>query len=121
MSIESADIEKRLGKAENRITALETAQPYLKDVLERNTKAYESVVSAVHDIKETLCTMNDKIAVQDKQISSVQNDITEIRKKVEEEEDKGKFDIMGFLKQYFPWIIVGIGIVYEIASNYIKF
>ena len=121
MSIESADIEKRLGKAENRITALETERPFLKDVLDRNTKAYESVVSAVQDIKETLCIMNEKMAVQDKQISSVQSDITEIRKKVEEDEDKGKFDIIAFLKQYFPWIIVGIGIIYQIASNYFKF
>lgn len=115
------EIEKRLGKAENRITALETAQPFLKDILERNTKAYEGVCSVIQEIKETLCSMNDKIEAQDKQIGAIKESLSDIKTKVDEAEEKSKFDIRDFLKGYFPWIIVGIGLVYEIASNYLKF
>lgn len=107
------EIEKRLGKVENRVTGLETEMPYLKETIDRNTKATDKLNDTLQALKETLVNItskqkeqDDKLDGEEKKIKEIDERIRVVRAEVEKVDDKGKFDIMLAIQKYFPWLIV---------------
>lgn len=107
------EIEKRLGKVENRVTGLETEMPYLKETIDRNTKATDKLNDTLQALKETLVNItskqkeqDDKLDGEEKKIKEIDERIRAVRAEVEKIDDKGKFDIMLAIQKYFPWLIV---------------
>ena len=107
------EIEKRLGKVENRVTGLETEMPYLNETIDRNTKATDKLNDTLQALKETLVNItskqkeqDDKLDGEEKKIKEIDERIRAVRAEVEKVDDKGKFDIMLAIQKYFPWLIV---------------
>jgi len=115
-----AELEERVGKLENKVTALETAQPYLKDILNRTTMACESMSDAVDSLKTTLVKMDAKIDAQGKKIDSQGEDIKALTDKVESVEDKGKFDILEWVKANWIWLAITATLGIAMAQNYLN-
>lgn len=80
----------------------------------------------------SMVKLNDKMDEQAKKIKEIKADfesankataakLTTVETKVATLEEKGKFDIWGYLKVNFPWIIaiLGMGVLY--ASQFVKF
>lgn len=116
-----AELEERVGKLENRVTAIETAQPYLKDLLDRTTKSQETMVRAVSAIEVTLSKLDNKIDTQGEKIDRQGEDIKKLTTKVDLVEDKGKIDFVGWLKSNWYWIAIVVGMGIYQVSNYVKF
>lgn len=144
------NIYSKIEKINVRLTAIEETRPFLKEIIERNTKTNEELSKTLQEVQTTMVQLNSKMDEQSKTIEAMKIDmekatqvtnerIEEVNRKVqgledkhdhdatlltsevEKLENKGKFDIMEFIKKYFPWIVVGIGYVVFYFSNFIKF
>lgn len=107
------EVEKRLGKVENRVTSLETEMPYLKETIERNTKSTDKLNDTLQALKDTLVEITLKQKEQDAQLTADEERIATMDKKINKAEEKidgldnkGKFDIMLAIQRYFPWLLV---------------
>lgn len=144
------NIYSKIEKINARLTAIEETRPFLKEIIERNTKTNEELSKTLQEVQTTMVQLNSKMDEQSKTIEAMKIDmekaaqatnerIEEVNRKVQGLEDKhdhdatlltsevekleikGKFDIMEFIKKYFPWIVVGIGYIVFYFSNFIKF
>lgn len=116
-----AELEERVGKLENRVTAIETAQPYLRDLLDRTIKSQEAMTEAISSIKTTLVEMNNKIDAQDAKLDERGKEIKAVSEKVDKIEDKGKVDFLGYLKSNWYWIAIVLGLGITQAAQYFRF
>lgn len=112
------DLEKRVGKVENRVTTLETEMPYLKDSIDRNTHSTDKLNLTLDALRDTMKDIGFKTKEQDEKIAANETHINEVEKQVEVIEEKGKFDIWEFLKKNWPWFII---VAAAYGSQYIKF
>ena len=92
------DLERRLGKVENRVTALETAQPYLGQLLNKNIQVCDDLNKAVSSLQITMTQISDSLATQGQQISAIKGDVDTIRRV----DEKGKLDAVLWVKDH--WI-----------------
>lgn len=113
MAVDDVEVEKRLGKVENRVTSLETEMPYLKETIERNTKSTDKLNDTLQALKDTLVEITLKQKEQDAQLTADEERIATMDKKINKAEEKidgldnkGKFDIMLAIQRYFPWLLV---------------
>lgn len=119
------ELEKRMGKAENRITALETAQPYIKELVEQNTHAYKQLAVTMTELQKTMITMEQQLKTQNTKIDGMQKAIEDGHKETQEKvsaiENKGKFDIIAYLKNNWVslsvLICIGLAWVANIATR----
>lgn len=75
----------------------------------------KGVTGALNNLEKALINMNNSILNNDTKIDLVNDKITAIEKKIEKNDEKGKFDIIGFLKSLIPSLLTG-GIVYFILT-----
>ena len=129
----------KINGIDGRLTKLESTRPYLEELIKRNSELTEKSIEsndklseALNDIKITMTVMNDKIDSQGEKLEQMRNEfesaskqtddkIHEIEEKADTFENKTKFDMLAWLKENFPWIIVFVGLGAAIASQYIKF
>lgn len=129
----------KISSIDGRLTKLESTRPYLEELIKRNSELTEKSIEsndklseALHDIKVTMTVMNDKIDSQGEKLEQMKHDfentskqtdnkIQEIEERAETFENKTKFDMLAWLKENFPWIIVFVGLGAAIASQYVKF
>lgn len=125
-------IYSKLNKLDNRITELESTRPFLKEMIERNIASNEKLSQTLVEVQESMIKMNDKMDVQAELIETMRKEFEEanmqtnerieaVDQKVNEIDDRSKFDIMGFFKKNFPWIVVIIGLGIAYASTFVKF
>ena len=121
-------LETRVHELEEKVTRLDTEYPFLKESLDQNTKSYQELNKTIVSFKDTMTTMNLQMATMNNNIQTQKNaldkvvgDVETLKNKVDNVDEKGKFDIFEFFKKYFPWIVVLIGIGVFAASNFIKF
>ena len=125
------------------VASIKTELPYLKDILERNTKANEKLADTLQEVQTSMIRMNEKMDNQSDAIVAMREEfeeasrhtndkidevesrtskkIKDVNNRVNEVEEKGKFDIHLFLKHNWGWImtIIGIGMLY--AAQFVKF
>lgn len=129
----------KISSIDGRLTKLESTRPYLEELIKRNSELTEKSIEsndklsdALHDIKVTMTYMNDKIDSQGEKLEQMKHEfestskqtdskIQEIEERAENFESKTKFDMLAWLKENFPWIIVFVGLGAAIASQYVKF
>lgn len=126
------DYEERISKMERDITEVKTTQTFLKEMLERNTETNEKLVGTLNKVEQSMISINDNLQVQSKEISAIRKELDEttnsfdkkiasVESKVESIDDDGKFNIRLFLKNYFPWIVVTIGIAVNFLSKILSY
>lgn len=122
----------RINKLDNRVTKLETSFPFLEDLIERSTKTNEKLSETMQEVQISMNKMNQKMDAQADALSAMKVDLEESNKKmnehisqvankVEQIEDKGKFDIWQWLKSNFPWIVALVGLGAYSVSQFVKF
>ena len=122
----------RINELDTRVTKLETSYPFLTNLMECSAKMNEKLTATMQEIQISVAKMNDKMDNQSEALKIMKNEsevankkmneqISQVAQKVEKIEDKGKFDIWLWLKTYFPWIAVLVGIGIYSASKFIKF
>lgn len=122
----------KVGKLDARLSKVETSQPFLEEMLERNTTSNEKLVESLHSIQISMVTMNDHMAEQSRTIETMKEESVKanrelndkiglLDRKIVEIDEKGKFDILTYFKKNWPWIItyLGLGAVY--IAQYVKF
>lgn len=125
-------IYSKLNKLDNRITELESTRPFLKEMIERNIASNEKLGETLQEVQESMIKMNDKMDAQAEMIETMRKEFEEANKKtndrigkidekVAEIDNRSKFDMLGFFKKNFPWIVVIIGLGIAYASTFIKF
>lgn len=121
-------LEARVRELEEKVTRLNTEYPFLKESLDQNTKCYQELNKTLISFKDTMTTMNlqmanmnNNIQTQKNALDKVVGDVETLKNKVENVDEKGKFDIREFFKKNFPWIVVLIGVGILAVSNFVKF
>lgn len=121
-------LEARVRELEEKVTRLDTEYPFLKESLDQNTKSYQDLNKTLISFKDTMTTMNLQMATMNNNIQTQKNaldkvvgDVETLKNKVENVDEKGKFDIREFFKKNFPWIVVLIGVGILVVSNFVKF
>lgn len=129
---ENSKIYAKLDDHDHRITQLESTRPFLQDLIERSIKSNEVLTKTMQDVQMSMVKLNDKMDEQVKKIKEMKADfesankataakLTTVETKVTTLEEKGKFDIWGYLKANFPWIIAILGMGALYASQFVKF
>lgn len=133
----------KVNKLDARMTKIESTRPFLEEMIERNIASNEKLASTLQEVQISMVKMNEKMDEQSEALKTMKAEFEEANKKtndkieavdkkatdsiakvdarVEEVEEKGKFDIQLFFKSNWPWItvIIGAGLIY--VSNFVKF
>lgn len=129
---DTSKIHAKLDDHDRRITKLESTWPFLQDLIHRSVKSNEILTQTMQDVQMSMVKLNDKMDEQARGMKEMKADfekankaagekLTAVESKVITLEEAGKFDIRGYLKHNFPWIVVvlGMGVLY--VSQYVKF
>lgn len=122
------DYEQRISKIEQDVTEVKTSQIFLKEMLERNTETNEKLVATLNQVEQSMVSINENLRVQSKEISTIKKEldnttnnfdkkISMVENKIDSIDEEGKFNIRLFLKNYFPWIVVTVGMVANFLSK----
>ena len=107
------ELEERVSRMENRLIKVEAELPHLRESLDRNTKSNEKMTEVLGSLEKTMMQINYKTETQDSEIKENKEEIDKVKVKVEELEEKGKFDISSWIKSNWPWLLItatlGIG------------
>ena len=107
------ELEERVASMENRLTKMETELPHLRESLDRNTKSNDKMTEVLKKKKKTMVEINFKTKAQDNEIKENKEEINKVKTKVEQLEEKGKFDIANWIKSNWVWLAItatlGIG------------
>lgn len=108
-----------------RVTALETKEPILQQMLDRSIASSENLANTLKEVELAMVTLTSKIDTQSNALEEVRQNLDEVNKKTKEHfktidnkinviEEKSKFDIAEYIKKNLPWIIIilGLGITY---------
>lgn len=129
---ETSKIYAKLDDHDHRLTKLESTRPFLQDLIQCSVKSNEILTQTMQDVQMSMVKLNDKMDEQAREMKEMKADfekankttaekLTAVESKVTTLEEAGKFDIWGYLKHNFPWIVVvlGMGVLY--VSQYVKF
>lgn len=133
--VEDKDIDNLYSKVNNldvRMTEIEATRPFLKEMIERSVASNEKLVDTFQEVQMSMVKLNDKMEEQSKALASMKQEfavankktneeLSKVNDKVKEIEEKGKFDIMLFLKANWPWIAVLFGMGTYVISKFVKF
>ena len=137
------NVHERINDISTRLTRVETTQPMLQELMERNIASNERLGETLHEMQTSMALMNSKMDsqtdafnermdAQAEAFEGLKRDMEEAGRKTEEGfqavndrvqgiEDKGKFDIYDYIKSKLPWIIVLLGAGSLVLSEYFKF
>lgn len=114
------------------VAEIKGTQPLLKNMFERNITVQEKLTETLHEVEKSMVSINEKVDAQSKDITSIKEEMDEttnkINHKINKVEDRirtvdeeGKFNIRKFFQNYFPWIVVLVGIGAHFASKLFNF
>lgn len=129
---EISEMKGDISQLQQDVAEIKAIQPTLQKTLERNVEAHEKLVDTLHEIDKSMVSIRNRLEVQSKDIEGIKiemdrtqqnfNDkICSVEQKINAIDEDGKFNIRAFLKNYFPWIVIGVGIIGLLVSNYVKF
>lgn len=93
-----------------RVTELESTRPFMQEMIEREIKVSEKLDATLDAVQLSMVQMNAKMDEQSKAIELLQKNSAESNKKLnnrlDELEEKGKFDFLSYVKANLPTIIL---------------
>lgn len=124
-------IYKRLNNIDKRLVEIESTRPFLKEMVDRNVSVCELLSKTMQEIQLFMQALNEKMETQSTSIKEIQekfnilsdktNDkIDEVSNKIQLVEDKGEFDILQYIKNNWPLILVLIGLGGAYIAKFIK-
>lgn len=97
-----------------RVTELESTRPFMQEMIEREIKVSEKLDATLDAVQLSMVQMNAKMDEQSRAIEMLQKNSVESNKKLnnrlDDLEEKGKFDFLSYVKANLPTIIL-IGVV----------
>jgi chromosome segregation ATPase len=129
---EIAEMKGNISSLQKDVTEIKVTQPLLQKTLEKNIETQEKLSETLHEVQLSLVSIVDQLNVQSHDISDIKKEMDEnrtniysrisnVEEKIDTVDEEGKFNIRGFIKQYFPWIVVIIGVGANLIAKYVKF
>lgn len=121
---EDRDIDtlySKINKLDSRMTEIEATRPFLKEMIERNIESNEKLASTLKEVQLSMIALNHEMKEQSEAISTMKQEFSSVKVKVDSIEEKGKFDIQLFIKSNWPWIMVLLGFGFYTISKLVKF
>ena len=115
------DLYEKTNGIEKKLVEMETNQKHYTDTLEKVADSNMKLIDTLQSMQITFVKMDNKIDEISRDTAETKKQVTGIDCRMKKIEDDGTFNIMQFLKKYFPYIVVGIGVIGLLASPYIKF
>lgn len=116
-----SDLFGKTNRLDRKLAEVEVSLKHYTDVLEAAVESDNKLVETLQSMQITFVKMDGKIDEMSKDIISTKNQVNGIDCRMKKIEDDSRFEIMGFLKKQFPWIVVGLGMLIYWLSKYIKF
>lgn len=129
---EISGVKEAVAELQKDVTEIKVTQPFLQEMLKRNTEANEKLVLTLHEVEKSMVSLNDKLDSQSQDITAIKQEMDDTTNKLNDKiqsvehhinavDEEGKFNIRVFFKEYFPWIVVLIGVGINFLGNYISF
>ena len=115
------DLYEKTNGIEKKLVEMETNQKHYTDTLEKVADSNMKLIDTLQSMQITFVKMDNKIDEISRDTAETKKQVTGIDCRMKKIEDDNTFNIMQFLKKYFPLIVVGIGVIGLLASPYIKF
>lgn len=124
-------IYKRLNNIDKRLVEIESTRPFLKEMVDRNVSICELLGETMQEVQYSMRALNEKMELQATSIKEIREEfnilsdrtndkIDEVSNKIQLVEDKGKFDILQYIKNNWPLILVLIGLGGAYIAKFIK-
>ena len=124
-------IYKRLNNIDKRLVEIESTRPFLKEMVDRNVSVCELLGKTMQEVQYSMRELNEKMELQSTSIKEIREEfnilsdrtndkIDEVSNKIQLVEDKGKFDILQYIKNNWPLILVLIGLGGAYIAKFIK-
>lgn len=124
-------IYKRLNNIDKRLVEIESTRPFLKEMVDRNISVCELLGETMQEVQYSMRVLNEKMELQSTSIKEIREEfnilsdrtndkIDEVSNKIQLVEDKGKFDILQYIKNNWPLILVLIGLGGAYIAKFIK-
>lgn len=124
-------IYKRLNNIDKRLVEIESTRPFLKEMVDRNVSVCELLSETMQEVQYSIWALNEKMELQFTSIKEIREEfnilsdrtndkIDEVSNKIQLVEDKGKFDILQYIKNNWPLILVLIGLGGAYIAKFIK-
>lgn len=124
-------IYKRLNNIDKRLVEIESTRPFLKEMVDRNVSVCELLGETMQEVQYSMRALNEKMELQSTSIKEIREEfnilsdrtndkIDEVSNKIHLVEDKGKFDILQYIKNNWPLILVLIGLGGAYIAKFIK-
>ena len=78
------------------------------------------MIETLYSLGKTMENINHTTETQQKEITENKNEIGKVKVKVEELEEKGKFDIFGWIKSNWAWLLIVGTLAIGWATNIFK-
>ena len=125
-------VKEAVAELQKDVTEIKVTQPFLQEMLKRNTEANEKLVLTLHEVEKSMVSLNDKLDSQSQDIAAIKQEMDDTTSKLDDKiqsvehrinavDEEGKFNIRVFFKEYFPWIVVLLGVGINFLGNYISF
>ena len=124
-------IYKRLNNIDKRLVEIESTRPFLKEMVDRNVSVCELLGETMQEVQYSMRALNEKMELQSTSIKEIREEfnilsdrtndkIDEVSNKIQLVEDKGKFDILQYIKNNWHLILVLIGLGGAYIAKFIK-
>lgn len=124
-------IYKRLNNIDKRLVEIESTRPFLKEMVDRNVSVCELLGEIMREVQYSMRALNEKMELQSTSIKEIREEfnilsdrtndkIDKVSNKIQLVEDKGKFDILQYIKNNWPLILVLIGLGGAYIAKFIK-
>ena len=124
-------IYKRLNNIDKRLVEIESTRLFLKEMVDRNVSICELLGETMQEVQYSMRALNEKMELQSTSIKEIREEfnilsdrtndkIDEVSNKIQLVEDKGKFDILQYIKNNWPLILVLIGLGGAYIAKFIK-
>ena len=106
-----------------RVAELESTRPFMQEMIEREIKVSEKLDATLDAVQLSMVQMNAKMDEQSKAIELLHKNSAESNKKLnnrlDELEEKGKFDFLSYIKTNLPTIILtGVIVSAYVAKHF---
>lgn len=110
------DLYEKTNGIEKKLVEMETNQKHYTDTLEKVADSNMKLIDTLQSMQITFVKMDNKIDEISRDTAETKKQVIGIDCRMKKIEDDNTFNIMQFLKKYFPLIVVGIGIIGLLAS-----
>ena len=115
------DLYEKTNGIDRKLVEIETNQKHYTDTLEKVADSNMKLVDTLQSMQITFVKMDGKIDEMSRDIVATKVQINGIDTRMKKIEADNSFEIMGFFKKNFPWIVVLVGGGILWASQLVKF